>query len=92
MDKVLWLGGNHCSPGSPMEGTMDNRIEELQALAAAEGIELPYPPKIIVALEDAGNVVDLITGDILIGEADTPYRWVWTSYDEAVAHLLAVAS
>jgi hypothetical protein len=75
-----------------MEGTMNNRIEELQAFAVAEGIELPYPPEIIAAMEDAGNVVDFITGDILIGEADTPYWWAWTPYGEAVAHLLAVTS
>ena len=71
---------------------MDNRIEELLDLAAAEGIALLYPPEIIVAMEDAGNIVDLITGDILIGEADTPYRWELTPYGEAIAHLLLVES
>lgn len=71
---------------------MDNRIAELEALAAAEGIFLPYPPAVIARLEDAGAVVDLVTGAILLGEADTPYQWAWTPYGEAIAHLLLVES
>ena len=71
---------------------MDNRIAELEALAVAEGITLPYLPEVIVRIEDTSAVVDLVTGAILIGEADTPYRWAWTPYGEAVAHLLLVES
>lgn len=71
---------------------MDNRIAELEALAAAEGIELPYPAAMIAHIEDTGAVVDFVTGATLIGEADTPYRWEWTPYGEAIAHLLSIES
>ena len=68
----------------------DKRIQELLELAAQEGITLPYLPEIIIALEDTGAVVDLVTGAILIGEADTPYQWELTPYGEAIAHLDAL--
>ena len=71
---------------------MDNRIAELEALAAAEGIDLPYPAAMIARIEDTGAVVNLVTGAILIGEADTPYRWTWTPYGDAIAHLLSLES
>lgn len=45
----------------------DPRIAELLALAAEEGISLPYPPEVIIGLEDKGAYVDLTTG--LIGDA-----------------------
>ena len=34
-------------------------------------------------------MVNLLTGEILIGEADTPYRWQWTPLGEAMAIVLA---
>ncbi len=68
----------------------DTRIQELLELATAEGITLPYPPEFIVAMEDFGNVVDLMTGAIMVGEANTPYQWELTPTGEAVAHLLSV--
>jgi len=70
----------------------DERIQELLALAAQENITLPYSPELIVAMEDTGAVVDLHTGAILIGEADTPYRWEWTPAGEGGAHLLEVGA
>lgn len=68
---------------------MDARIGELLALAAAEGLTLPYPPATILRLEDAGHVVDLATGEILLGEGDQVYAWQWTVAGEAWAHLVA---
>jgi hypothetical protein len=67
----------------------DARIAELLTLAEAEGLTLPYPPNMIIALEDAGHVVDLHTGAIQLGEADKPYHWNWTTAGEALAHLIA---
>lgn len=49
---------------------MDKRIEELEALAEEEGIVLPMTPEEIVQEEDKGNVVDLITGEVIQGGAD----------------------
>lgn len=66
----------------------DARIAELLELAGAEGLMLPYPPETIIALEDAGHVVDLLTGAIEVGEADKPYKWQWTPAGEAFAHLV----
>lgn len=68
---------------------MDARIGELLALAEAEGLTLPYPPAMILRLEDAGHVVDLATGEILLGEGDRAYAWRWTAVGEAWAHLVA---
>lgn len=48
----------------------DNRISELLQLAAEEGLTLPYPPETIIAYENQGAVVDLITGAIYPGLAD----------------------
>jgi hypothetical protein len=45
----------------------DPRIQELQDLAAAEGISLPYPAEVIVGLEDKGHYVDLATG--MVGDS-----------------------
>jgi hypothetical protein len=73
--------------------TMDDpRIAELLALAETEGITLPYPPEMIIALEDVGAVVNLRTGAILPGEADKPYVWEWTTVGEAVAHLMSLGT
>jgi hypothetical protein len=67
---------------------MDERIGELLAWAEAEGLTLPYAPALILQLEDAGHVVDLATGAILLGEGDRPYCWQWTPAGEAWAHLV----
>ena len=88
MDKVFVTGGQQLPSRFTMEGTMDNRIEKLKALAETEGITLPYPPEVIVRIEDTGAVVDLVTGVILIGEAYPPYRWAWTPSGKAIVYLL----
>lgn len=46
--------------------TYDCRAGELLALAIAEGIDLPMTVDEIIQLEDAGHIVDLLTGDILL--------------------------
>ena len=51
----------------------DPRIAELIELAQAEGLTLPYPPEIIIRMEDAGNVVDLTTGAIEISGDSVRY-------------------
>lgn len=66
----------------------DPRIQELLDLAERTGIQLPYAPELIVAQEDLGNVVDLITGDILIGESDAEYFWALTASGVALADWL----
>jgi hypothetical protein len=68
---------------------MDSRIQELLELAEVEGIPLPYSPETIVAMENIGAVVNLLTGAILIGEADQPYGWTWTPLGEALAVVMA---
>jgi len=42
----------------------DVRAFEIYALCEAEGIEPPMPVDEILALEDAGHTVDLLTGEI----------------------------
>lgn len=49
----------------------DNRRSELLQLVAEDGLTLPYPPDAIIAYENQGAVVDLITGAIYHGLADT---------------------
>lgn len=49
------------------------RIAELEALAAEEGLRLPYPPDVIARLEDSGAVVDLVTGAVIVAGADVRY-------------------
>lgn len=71
---------------------MDKRILELLELAEVEGITLPYAPETIVAMENTGAVVNLVTGAILIGEADRPYHWALTVLGEAVGVVLACES
>ena len=61
----------------------DVRINELNELAAAEGIKLPWPAAVIVALEDQGHVVDLVTG-LVIQQGSTD-RISLTPTGEAVA-------
>jgi hypothetical protein len=63
----------------------DSRIAELQALALAENITLPYPVDYILFLEDSGRIVDLATGEVIYaGVVATP-----TASAQAVAYLLA---
>ena len=57
----------------------EQAIQELNDLAEAEGITLPWRPAFIVAQEQLGNVVNLHTGAILINEANTPYRYELTA-------------
>ena len=66
----------------------DPRVQELLALAEAEGISLPYDPEFIAAQENLGNVVDLTTGAILLNEADTVYTWSLTPQGEELARIL----
>lgn len=63
--------------------THNQRIAELLSWAAEEGLVLPMPAETIIALEDAGAVVDLRTGAITPGAADHRYRL--TVLGEAVA-------
>jgi len=67
----------------------DRRMTELLELAELEGLRLPYPPAMIVALEDTGAIVNLCTGAILPGEADRPHRYRLTVVGEALAVVLA---
>ena len=66
----------------------DPRIEELLALAKSEGFTLPYDPETIIAQENLGNVVDLTTGAIILGEADATYTWSLTPQGEQLARIL----
>lgn len=68
---------------------MDIRIAELVELAESEGLTLPYPPALIVAMEDTGAIVNLLTGAIIPGEADKPIRFRLTVIGEALAVVLA---
>lgn len=45
----------------------DNRITELLALAAEDGFTLALSPEEIVAHEDRGAIVDLVTGEVMYG-------------------------
>lgn len=60
---------------------VDKRIAELLELAATERIVLPYSPRIILALENNGHVVDLTTGHIVPGGAN--YTVTLTTVGEA---------
>lgn len=71
-----------------MRNRHDQRIAELLELAESEGIALPYDPETIIRQEDLGNVVDLLTGAIILGEADTTYSWALTPEGEELARIL----
>lgn len=45
-----------------MFGSRQKRIDELNELAAEEGITLPWPADVIVGMEESGQYVDLTTG------------------------------
>lgn len=57
---------------SPLQ-QFEQAVADLVELAAAEGLTLPYAPAFIVAQEQAGHVVDLETGAILVAEAHRGY-------------------
>lgn len=67
------------------KGLYAQQVAELEELALAEGITLPWPAEAIARLEATGAVVNLKTGTIYPGEADVPYRWEWTA--KALARL-----
>jgi len=52
----------------------EQRIYELEALAAEEGLTLPYPAGMIARIEDSGVVVDLLTGAIVVDGANQRVR------------------
>ena len=52
----------------------DNRISELEAWCSMTGRRLPMPIQDILALEDEGHVVDLVTGEIIIAGADATFE------------------
>jgi hypothetical protein len=68
---------------------IDLRVLELVELAESEGIDLPYAPGLIVALEDLGAIVDLLTGEIHKGSADEATDFEVTVFGEVVAYLLS---
>lgn len=45
--------------------TNHTAIADLQALAAAEGIPLPFPAEVIAAIEAHGHLIDLTTGRLI---------------------------
>lgn len=69
------------------------RIADLEAFAAEEGIPLPLPAATIAAMEATGAVVDLQTGAVIvngaeqrvsltvIGEATVVANEAWGLYD-----------
>lgn len=61
----------------------DTRIQELIDLAREEKLDLPMSPNAIVALEDSGKIVDLVTGAIYAAVTVAPSRHV-----QALNHLL----
>lgn len=50
------------------------RIADLEAFAAEEGLALPLPAATIAAMEATGAVVDLATGAVIPGAAGVRYR------------------
>ena len=51
----------------------DPRIQELLDLAEAERFTLALPPSVILKMEDAGAIVNLRTGEIVIGGESVRY-------------------
>lgn len=68
---------------SEQSSRTDVRITELNELAATEGIKLPWPAAVIVAMEDQGHIVDLTTGLVL--QNGSTQRISLTPMGEAVA-------
>ena len=71
-----------------MRNQTDPRVQELLALAEAEGITLPYTPEFIITQEDQGHVVNLETGAIILNESDAAYDWTLTPEGERLARIL----
>jgi len=67
---------------SPLQ-QFEQAVAELVALAEDKGITLPYAPAFIVAQEQAGHIVDLTTGAIVLGEGDRPQGYAVTELGEA---------
>jgi hypothetical protein len=65
----------------------DVRKIELIELAYREGIDLPMTPDEIIAIEDAGGIVDLRTGEVLHDASE--WLIVPTVIGEATAVVLA---
>lgn len=63
--------------------TKEQRIADLEALAAEEGIKLPWPAAVIAEMEEQGHVVDLTTG--LVTKNGAEQRVSLTVVGEAVA-------
>ncbi|HMR01782.1 MAG TPA: hypothetical protein PKA43_00260 [Candidatus Competibacter phosphatis] len=61
----------------------EQRIADIERLAAEEGITLPWPAAVIASLEEQGHVVDLTTGLVVQGAAEQ--RVSLTVLGEAVA-------
>lgn len=61
----------------------EQRIADIETLAAEEGIKLPWPAATIAALEEQGHVVDLTTG--LVNQNGAEQRVSLTVIGEAVA-------
>ena len=51
----------------------DPRIQELLDLAEAERFSLALPPAVIIKMEDAGAIINLRTGAIVIGGESVRY-------------------
>lgn len=65
----------------------DRRIEELEALAMAEGLTLPLSPETIVAIEDKGGMVHLESGNVLWNGTEYPIGLRATILADVLLHL-----
>ena len=63
--------------------TVNKRIDDLNELAASEGITLPWPAEVIAQLEEQGHTVDLLTG--MVNQNGGNDRISLTAFGEAVA-------
>lgn len=66
----------------------DRRVIELIEWAYREGVNLPRPAAEIVALEEAGHMVDLVSGEVIRNGAND--RIALTVVGEATRVVLAV--
>jgi hypothetical protein len=57
------MNAPHCAGDILARLEHQKRVDELNELAAAEGLTLPLPAAWIAALEAAGLTVDLLTGE-----------------------------
>jgi len=63
---------------------MCQRTDELQALAQEESLRLPLPPALIVAIEDQGGMVHLVSGQVFWNGADVPLGLTPTAAAESL--------